>query len=324
MKPRIGILFSAVLLLLLFRTETVSGQGELSHFEYKQVHMGVQARIVLFAPDSATARRAAVAAYDRIAELDQIMSDYRNDSELMQLCDRAGTEPVPVSDDLFTVLETAQRLARQSNGAFDVTIGPLVRLWREARRTERLPRSAELEAAQAKVGWKLMKLDSSDQTVELTVPAMQLDLGGIAKGYAADEALAALRMHGANRVLFEFGGDVVVGDPPPGKKGWDVAAALGSPGENAVVIENEAFSTSGDTQQFVIVDGTRYSHVVDPRTGIGLTDRTAATVVGPRGALTDALATTLAIMGPEKGPALISTYYPAYRADVRHLETPKN
>lgn len=324
MNMRIGIFISFVLTFLLLFPDQVSGQEARKRFEYKQVHMGVQARLVLYAPDASTARRAAVAAFDRIAELDQIMSDYRRDSELMQLCEKAGAGPVPVSDDLFHVLSASALLSQQSNGAFDVTIGPLVRLWREARRAKRLPEPDSLEEARSKVGRDLMKLDSEEQTVELAAPGMQLDLGGIAKGYAADEAVRKLKEHGIQSSLVEFGGDVVVSGAPPDSEGWRLKAPLADQGKDELLLENEALSTSGDTQQFIEVDGVRYSHVVDPRTGLGLTSRAAATVRAPEGMLSDALATALSILGPEKGRELINTYYPEIDATVRHLAPPNH
>ncbi len=281
--------------------------------------MGVQARIVLFAPDSTAARRAAVAAFDRIADLDEIMSDYRRDSELMQLGGRAGSGPVAVSRDLFDVLTLSTQLSEQSGGAFDVTIGPVVRLWREARRLGRLPDPAILADARSRAGPNLMKLDPEQQSVELLAPGMQLDLGGIAKGYAADEALAVIETHGVESALIEFGGDVVASGPPPGRDGWAVTASLADQQHRDMTIENQALSTSGDTQQFVEIDGIRYSHVVDPRTGIGLTSRAAATVIAPKGVLSDALATSLSIMGRNDGLEFVRKYYPEATAYVRYL-----
>lgn len=281
--------------------------------------MGVQARLVLYAADSTRARDAAVAAFDRIAELDGIMSDYRGDSELMRLCERASTGPVPVSRDLFAVLSLAQRLSEQSDGAFDVTIGPLVRLWREARRSGRLPDPSRLEEARTRVGRHLMILDLTDRTVELLEPGMLLDLGGIAKGYAADAAVDAMRRHGIRSALVEFGGDVVAAGRPPGTDGWPVSAPLAPADSAAWTIVNEAISTSGDTQQFVEIAGVRYSHVVDPRSGVGLTSRAAATVIAPNGALSDALATTLSIMDSDAGRELLRRHYPEVIAFVREL-----
>src|SRR5262249_53417322 len=151
--------------------------------------MGTQFKIVLYAPDDGTAAKAKQAAFERIAALDGIMSDYRPTSELMRLCQKAGGDSVKVSGDLFTVLTRAQEVADLSDGAFDVTVGPLVRLWRRARRTQQLPPADELAAAKALVGFRKVRLDAREHTVQLRQAGMQLDLGGIAKGYAADQAL---------------------------------------------------------------------------------------------------------------------------------------
>src|SRR5262249_49685607 len=151
-------------------------------------HMGTRFQIILYAPNQAMARQASTAAFARIAELDASMSDYRPASELMQLCARAGGEPVVVSPDLFFVLAEAEEVSRLSAGAFDGTVGPVVRLWRLARRTQRLPPTEQLVKARALVGWQNVRLDPAKRTVQLLKSGMLLDLGGIAKGYAADEA----------------------------------------------------------------------------------------------------------------------------------------
>ena len=191
--------------------------------------MGTTFRVVLYAADKATAKKAADAAFARVAELDDIMSDYKQNSELMRLCKKFATEvgePVKVSDDLFFVLQKAEELSKKSDGAFDVTVGPVVQLWRHARRTQELPDPKEFAAARAKVGYKKVKLDAAKKTVQLTTPGMQLDLGGIAKGYAADEALKLLReKFGITRALVAASGDITCGDPPPGKDAWTVDIA---------------------------------------------------------------------------------------------------
>src|SRR5579871_4953370 len=156
----------------------------LARHEFTEPHMGTRFKIVFYAADEETAKRASKAAFARIAELDGIMSDYRASSELMQLCAKAGGDPVKVSDDLFTVLEKAVAVSRNSDGAFDVTVGPVVRLWRIARRTQQLPDKDALAKALALVGYQNIKLDAKNRSVQLLKPGMQLDLGGIAKGYA--------------------------------------------------------------------------------------------------------------------------------------------
>jgi len=186
-----------------------------------------------------------------------------------------------------------------------VTSGPIVRLWRQARKSGRMPTEQDLEAARRLAGWRGLALDASTRTARLTTAGMKLDLGGIAKGYAGDCALAALRRAGIGSALCEAGGDIVAGDPPPGRPGWTIGIAGG---ERELVVANAAVSTSGDTEQFVVIGGTRYSHVVDPRTGLGLTSRVAATVLAPAGLIADGLATAASVLGPEAGARLAAGY----------------
>ena len=286
-----------------------AGRPRLNRYHYTQLHMGVPVRILLYAPDEPAGERAATAAFARFAELEASMSDYRPASELMRLCARAGGPPVPVSPDLFRVLERAQEVARRSEGAFDVTVGPYVALWRAARREGRLPGKEALEQARRLVGWQKVHLDAKERTVRLEVAGMRLDLGGIAKGYACDRAREALAEQGCRRVLIEAGGDIVAGDPPPGAAGWRVRIAQARGGTPpALSLARAAISSSGDTEQYVTIDGTRYSHIVDPRTGLGLTSRVAVTVLAGDGLTTDSLATAVSVLGPERGRPLARTY----------------
>ncbi len=287
--------------------------SDLTRHEYSEVHMGVRARIVLHAETEALAVEAARAAFARIAQLDAIMSDYRVDSELMRLSDRAGQGPVQVSDELFEVLSFAQDLHEKSGGVFDVTAGPAVQLWREMRRTGTLAGAEAIAAARDLVGSQWMVLDASSRTVELQKPGMRLDLGGIAKGYACDAAAQVLREHGVTRFLVAMAGDIVVGEAPPGRDDWEVRVEGGvgaSSPQGAPVLHllNQAVSTSGDAEQFVEIDGRRYSHLVDPRTGLGSSRRIAATVVAPRGMMSDSIATALCLLSADAGLILAGRY----------------
>lgn len=286
-------------------------------FEYRQQHMGVEARVVLYAASEESATAAARAAFARIAVLDSLLSDYRVDSELSRLSYRAGGAPVPVGPELFLLLARAQEMARITDGAFDVTVGPLVQLWRGARRSGVLPTEAERREALARTGWRNLELDSASRTARLLREGMRLDLGGIAKGYAADEALRVLRAAGVESALVELGGDIVVGAPPPGTRGWRIAVVDPDPAMPVGPLANAAISTSGDAEQFVVVGGERYSHIVDPRTGLGLRDRLAATVVAADGITADALSTALTVLGPEAGRELLARHFPGARASVR-------
>ncbi len=278
----------------------------LSRFEARETHMGTAFSILLYGPDAESASRAFRAGFARIAALDLALSDYNPDSELMRLCEHAGGPPLTVSADLFHVLDRSRDVWSRSGGAFDPTIAPVVRLWRKARREKVLPNPESLATARARVGFDSVKLDPKARTVELTRPGTKLDLGGIAKGYAAWEAIQTLKQMGVDHALVAGAGDIACSGPPPGKDGWTVAIAApdGGPGRS-ILLHDAAASTAGDTEQFVIIDGTRYSHIVDPKSGLGMTDLMSVTVVAPDGATADALDTTARILGPEAGLKLI-------------------
>ncbi len=267
--------------------------------------MGVAARIVFFAPDESAARQAERAVYARLNELDAVMSDYRKDSELMQLCSREPGVWHEVSDDLCTVLWWAKVLAELSGGAFDPTVGPSVRLWREARRSGEMPDATELEAARQVSGHELMDVDVATRCVRLATAGMALDLGGIGKGFAADEALRTLARLGIHSALIDLGGDITLGHPPPGEAGWRVqverGAGTGTEEDGAgdtieLVLAHAAVATSGDREQFVIIGGERFSHIIDPRRGRALTQGAAATVIARSGTLADALASAACVL----------------------------
>ncbi|HEV2394575.1 MAG TPA: FAD:protein FMN transferase [Verrucomicrobiae bacterium] len=278
----------------------------LARYEFKRLEMAMEFRLVLHAADQTTAERAADAAFQRIQQLNDIMSDYDPDSELSKLSHSSGQgQAVHVSDDLWFVLERAQALAERSGGAFDVTVGPYVNLWRRARRQHKLPDPARLARAGEAVGYKHVRLDPERHTVELLAPNMRLDLGGIAKGYAVDQALKALREQGIRQALIEAGGDMGVSEPPPGKTGWRIELSsvddTNAPPARFLLLKNCAISTSGDLYQRLEINGKRYSHIVDPHTGIGLTDHSVVNVIAPQGIISDSLTKVVAVLGPKKG-----------------------
>jgi FAD:protein FMN transferase len=283
--------------------------GRLARFEFEETHMASPFHIVLYSTDLAFARRASRAAYDRIAGLNAILSDYDPESELSRLAQSAGAGPVPVSTDLFEVLNRSKEIYERSGGAFDVTIAPVGRLWRRARREHKLPDPARLAEARPLVGSDKMVLDPKARTVELKKKGMKLDVGGIAKGYAAQEALDVLKKEGITRALVGGAGDIVAGDPPPDATGWKVAIAPVEPGKGGptrmLLLANAAVSTAGDAVQYVAINGHRYSHIINPSTGVGVEDRASVTVVARDGATADALETTVYVMGPERGLKLV-------------------
>lgn len=280
-------------------------------YEFQSKHMGTVFRIVVYAPSRQLAEQAAEAGFARVAELDGLMSDYKNDSELNRLCRAFSREvgpPVRVSEDLFHVLEHAETLSRASDGAFDVTVGPVVQLWRLARRTQQLPEEMEFAQARAKVGWHKVRLDAASRSVQLLMPGMQLDLGGIAKGYAADAVMALLRERfGISRALVAAAGDIRCGEPPPHRDAWlvDIAPLTPQHPPRRLKLANRAVSTSGDLEQFVVIQGVRYSHILNPRTGLGLTGRRSVTVIAREGVTADSLTKAVSVLPPAQAFALV-------------------
>jgi thiamine biosynthesis lipoprotein len=271
--------------------------------------MGSTFEIIVYAPDEAMAQRGLGAAFARIDQLNQIFSDYDSASEACRLSHASPMpEAVPVSAEMFTLLDYSAQLSRATDGAFDVTVGPVSRLWRRARRQRQLPAPDRLREALAGVGYQHLELDAAGRKARLAAPGMRLDFGGVGVGYAVDEALTVLKQHGLTRVLVNGSGDIVLGAPPPGETGWRIGVAPLEPNQppsRFLRLAHCGVSTSGDAWQFVEIDKQRYSHIVDPKTGLGLTTRSSVTVIAPTGTAADGLATAASVLGVEQGLALV-------------------
>lgn len=315
----------AFALALAFASACRSAPPQAQRVELEAPAMGTLFRVVLYADDVAHGERAARAALERVAELERVLSDYREDSELVRLGARsdeqAPTEWVELSADLERVLRASQQLAELTDGAFDATVGPLSALWRRARRQQELPRADRLAAALESCGWNKLELDAQAPRARLHASRMRLDLGGIAKGYALDEALALLERAGFERAMVVGGGDVVAGRAPPAQRGWRVVIAPFDDERERVELRLEhcAVSTSGDAFQVLELDGRRWSHIIDPRSGWALATRTSASVVAPYATLSDALATALCVLGPQ-GLAKLQHFDGVEARVVRELE----
>lgn len=278
--------------------------------EFNRPQMGVPFRIVIWATHESRAQAAVDAAYQRVTHLNAVFSDYDPDSEISRLCrESVPGQPVSVSPELAYLLHRSQELAAATDGAFDVTIGPLANLWRRARRLRELPGETLLTEARARVGWRQLQIDPRRRTLTFGVPNMRLDFGGIAKGYAADEALRVLREHGFPRSLVAAAGDLVAGDPPPHQPGWRVEVGAidltNAPPPRTFWIANQAVATSGDLFQRLEIGGRRYSHILDPRTGLGLSDHSLVTIIARDGTTADSLATAVSVLGPDRGLQLV-------------------
>ena len=280
--------------------------------------MGTLVRVTVYAADEQAARDAFRVAFDRIAELDRLLSDYRPDSELNRLAEQAAGREVAVSSDLFTVLRAAQGLAEQTGGAFDVTQGPVIRLWRHARRTAQLPDRPALDEAASRSGYRKLHLNDDRRTVRLAIGGMSLDVGAIGKGYAASEAIEALEQAGVRCALVAISGDLGFGDAPPGKAGWRIRIRPEEPSlaEVPEVLEltNGAVSTAGASEQHVDIDGRRYSHIIDPSSRTGLIEDLTVTVIARHGLEADGLDTAISVLGAERGLQLVES-----RPDVAAL-----
>jgi FAD:protein FMN transferase len=302
MSPVPSLLPSLLFLLLLCALPAQA----LERFDFSAPLMATTFRISLHAETKAQAETAAAAAFKRIAALNAVCSDYEPNSELMQLCNTGPNTPFKASADLFDLISRSLELSRLTDGAFDITCGNLTHLWRRTKRTQKLPPADRLRQALAATDWHAVQLDEKAHTITLLKPGMLLDLGGIAKGYAADAGLRVLREHGLTRALVMAGGDIAIGDPPPGTDDWDIKLRQfthASPEEDLITVRlhNCAVSTSGDLYQFTEIEGKRYSHIVSPHTGLGLTHRIACSVIAPDCTTSDALATAMCVLGRERG-----------------------
>ncbi len=242
--------------------------------------MGTLVRITVESQSPARAKAAMRKAFARIHQLDMRLSNYQPDSEANHF------DVNQISADLRPPWELAARLKRETDGAFDVTQTALYDLWRAARRAKQMPTAEAIAAARA-------------------AKSGRLELGGIAKGYAADEAVRMLREAGERRVLVAVSGDLVAGDPPPRQAAWRIAL---EPVGQTIGLKHAAVSTSGDTEQFLEANGKRYSHIIDPRTGLGLTNGVVASVLARTGMVADALATVVCLLGVDAGTRVARRY----------------
>jgi thiamine biosynthesis lipoprotein len=293
-------------------------QAELQRFEAVEPHMGTLVRITVYATDEQSASDAFRAAFTRIRDLDRILSDYKPDSELNTITRTAIARAVPISGDLFTVLQKSQELAGATDGAFDITQGPVIRLWREAQKTGRLPDPAALKEAAGRSGHRKLHLDPARHTVRLDEAGMALDVGALGKGYAASEAVEVLRGLGIRSALVAISGDLAFSDAPPGQRGWRIAMfsedrdppalSLSKGVPRVLELASAAVSTSGNSEQHVDIGGRRYSHIIDPSSRTGLVEDLTVTVVARHGLDADGLDTAVSVLGAERGLRLIDAH----------------
>ena len=306
----IGCLRWTGLALFLAGAQPAHGQDK---YVFERPAMGSPFTITIYGKDTAEVARAVEEVFRKVDTLNGLLSDYIDSSEINRLSATSGQgRYVPVSAPLFDILRQSMLAAEDSKGSYDVTIGPVVRLWRQARKTHVFPQADSIKRTLAKTGWRYMHLDMDRQAVWLEKPGMQLDVGGLGKGFVAQAALDLLRRRGFSCAMVNAGGKIVTGKNPPGKEGWLIG--INAPGEKEeilprlLVLKEMSVATSGDIYQFVEFGGQRYSHIVDPHTGIGLTRSRNVTVIAADGTLADWLATACSILSFRKALQLIRHY----------------
>jgi thiamine biosynthesis lipoprotein len=272
--------------------------------------MGTEATVTVYAPDRDTALRAIEAAHARLEDVNRLMSDYIADSEIGRLNALSAGQSLVVSQETFACLEQAEDVARRSGGAFDPTCRPLVWLWKRAGKENLLPSEAALRETLARVGWQKVQLDPATRTVTVVADGLQVDLGGIAKGYALDLAGGALLAVGATSGLVNVGGDILAVGHPPDADRWHVGVRDPFRSKEDVLrrvaLADCAVATSGDSERFSVIEGKRYSHIVDPRTGWPAEQAPSVTVIAPDGATADAWATVFSVLSVAEGEALLA------------------
>jgi len=280
-----------------------------------RVVMGTFSRVVVIAGGERKARRCIEAAFDVQRRIDELMSYQREDSELSRINRDAGDGPVRVDPLTFEVLQRSVEFSKLSDGAFDVTVGPLMDLWKAAGEANAPPTEEAMAEARGKVGYEKLILDEKDMTVRFAVKGMRVDLGGIGKGYGVDKSVEAMKKLGALGGMVDLGGNIrCFGQPPRGQECWRVG--LQDPNVSpddmdaskillVLAITDQSVATSGDYRRFVEVHGEKQSHILDTRTGKGASKLVSDTIIAPDATTADALSTAVNVLGPDEGLALI-------------------
>jgi FAD:protein FMN transferase len=295
-------LFLRIFFTAVFLCAVLQVPAQLKRFSFTESKMGAPFNIVLFCNDSTKANQIAKQSFNLVDSFVLIFSDYIDSSELSKLSKAAvaNAAPVTVSPALFDILLLSKKAFDKSHGAFDITMGPITKLWRKMRREKIFPTDETIQLKRKLTGFNKMLIDTADKKVTLTKPGMQLDLGGIAQGYIAQKIIDYLRTQNINHALVNVSGDIVMGDAPPGTKGWTVGINVPETTDEllpqTLLLHNMAVTTSGDAYQFMEHRGKRYSHIIDPRTGYGVTSQRNVTVIANDGTTADWLATACSIL----------------------------
>lgn len=275
--------------------------------------MGSPFNLIFYATDSATAAALARQSFLLVDSINAVFSDYLPDSELNNLSATSGKDSfVAVSPLLYGIIQTSREAGQKSKGAFDITLGPLSKLWRRARKDKIFPREQEVSKAREAIGFEHIIIDTTSHCIKLEKANMQLDLGGIAKGFAAQQVIQFLTSKGIGSALAAASGDIVCSGAPPGKTGWTVGINLPQSTDSllpkTVSLQNKAVSTSGDVYQFIEHGGKRYSHIINPATGYGVRSQRNVTVVAGDGTTSDWLATACSILPVNRAKSLVKRH----------------
>jgi len=264
-----------------------------------------------YGPDAATLPVIVDEAFDEVDRIDRLMSHYKSDSEISRVNREAARHPIAIDAELFDFVAEAMRYSRESDGAFDVTVGPLMRAWGFFRGEGRLPSEQDLAAARRHVGAAHVRLDTAARTISFDEPGVELDLGGIAKGYAVDRAARVLERRRVTAALISAGGSTTYGlGAPPGRDGWDVTVQDPVDARRTaltVSLKNRALSVAGSSEKSFEAGGVRYSHIMDPHTGWPVLGMLTVAVLTDTGTAGDALDDALFVMGVERSDAYVKS-----------------
>jgi thiamine biosynthesis lipoprotein len=285
--------------------------GPLSHHVATRMSMACLYAIDAWGADAAALPRILDEAFDEVDRIDRLMSHYKADSPLSRINREAAQHPVAVEPELFDFIAEAMRYNRDSDGAFDITVGPLMKAWGFFRGDGRFPSNDTLAAARRHVGAAHVRLDTAARTISFDEPGVELDLGGIAKGYAVDRAVRILRTHSIASALVSAGGSTIYGlGAPPHRDAWDVTLQDPIDGSKAALtihLTDRALSVAGSSEKSFEADGVRYSHIMDPRTGRPVQGMLTVAVVTSSGTAGDALDDALFVLGVERSEAYLKS-----------------
>ena len=271
--------------------------------------MGTVVEITLYHPDQDRARELIDRAFAEMERIERLMSIRIAASEVARINREAYPGPIAVDREVFDLIGRALEAWRETSGAFDITVGPLMQLWPLYRAEKILPNDAQVGEALKRVGFDLLMLDPESSRIAFKKPGMSIDLGGIAKGYAIDRAIGVLRGGGVASALVNAGGDLYALGLKPDGTPWRVGVRHPRRPEELIAtleVHDIAIMTSGDYEHYFLKDGRRYSHIVDPRTGFTARGTAGVTLSAPIATWADALATGVLVLGPDAGLELVN------------------